>query len=44
MKAADITTDHGVVNNTGKISAGNISITTYSILLTKVPCTVPETC
>lgn len=30
MKAADITTDHGVVSNTGKISAGNISITTYS--------------
>ncbi|ASV21461.1 filamentous hemagglutinin N-terminal domain-containing protein [Klebsiella sp. 10982] len=30
MKATDITTDHGVVNNTGKISAGNISITTYS--------------
>lgn len=30
MKAADITTDHGVVNNYGNITAKNISITTYS--------------
>ncbi|HBQ6636103.1 TPA: filamentous hemagglutinin N-terminal domain-containing protein [Klebsiella pneumoniae] len=30
MNAADITTDHGVVNNYGNITAKNISITTYS--------------
>ncbi|HBX9939900.1 TPA: filamentous hemagglutinin N-terminal domain-containing protein [Klebsiella variicola] len=30
MKAADITTDHGVVSNNGTINAKNISITTYS--------------
>ncbi len=30
MKAADITTDHGVVNNYGNITAKNISITTTS--------------
>lgn len=30
MNAADITTDHGVVNNYGNITARNISITTYS--------------
>ncbi|EOD5970702.1 filamentous hemagglutinin N-terminal domain-containing protein [Klebsiella pneumoniae] len=30
MNAADITTDHGVVNNYGNITANNISITTYS--------------
>ena len=30
MKAADIITDHGVVNNYGNITAKNISITTYS--------------
>ncbi|OBR79527.1 hypothetical protein A7K92_21500 [Klebsiella pneumoniae] len=32
MKAADITTDHGVVNNYGNITAKNISITTYSAI------------
>ncbi|WP_281076407.1 filamentous hemagglutinin N-terminal domain-containing protein [Klebsiella quasivariicola] len=30
MKAADITTDHGVVSNSGTITANNISITTTS--------------
>ncbi|MGK5560547.1 filamentous hemagglutinin N-terminal domain-containing protein [Klebsiella pneumoniae] len=30
MNAADITTDHGVVNNYSNITAKNISITTYS--------------
>ncbi|WP_270448267.1 filamentous hemagglutinin N-terminal domain-containing protein [Klebsiella pneumoniae] len=30
MNAADITTDHGVVNNYGNITAKNILITTYS--------------
>lgn len=30
MNAADITTDHGVVNNYGNITAKNISITIYS--------------
>lgn len=30
MNTADITTDHGVVNNYGNITAKNISITTYS--------------
>ncbi|HGD3570376.1 TPA: filamentous hemagglutinin N-terminal domain-containing protein [Klebsiella pneumoniae] len=30
MNAADITTDHGEVNNYGNITAKNISITTYS--------------
>lgn len=30
MNAAEITTDHGVVNNYGNITAKNISITTYS--------------
>lgn len=29
MKAADITTSHGTINNTGTITGGNVSLTTY---------------
>ena len=29
MKAADITTDHGTISNTGTITAANVSLTTY---------------